>query len=102
MSISKLTEPSVHIAAGKRAFFVTVLRSGVSSVANLDAIKKAPKIGAFFIELRDYLRRARLAPSIASSPSKFNHPSAPAPAFNGALADDVGAVGLLPAPVAVP
>ena len=68
---------------------------------NVDANKKAPKIGAFFVALRSYLRRARLNPSSASSPSKFIQPSAPAPAFNGAFADEVGAVEP-PAPVAVP
>ncbi len=53
------------------------------------------------MRLRDYLRRVRLTPSSVSSPSKFSQPSAPAPAFNGAFADEVGAVEP-PAPVAVP
>ena len=47
------------------------------------------------------MRRERLAASNASKPSKFIQPSVPAPAFNGALADDVGAVEA-PGPVAVP
>ena len=38
-----------------------------------------------------YRRRAPLNPSSTSNPSKLIQPNAPAPAFNGALADEVGA-----------
>ena len=62
---------------------------------------KAPTCGALLEENCDYLRRVRLTPSSASKPSRFIQPSAPAPAFNGALADEVGALEP-PAPVAVP
>ena len=47
-----------------------------------------------------YRRRAPLNPSSTNNPSKLIQPNAPAPAFNGALADEVGADDAVP--VAVP
>ena len=55
----------------------------------------------FWAENFCYRRRAPLNPSSTNNPSKLIQPNAPAPAFNGALADEVGA-GAVPDPDAVP